>query len=193
MGDQAADAELEPEAEGHGAGERADHDDVARAGVALAARDRVEDSSDSLLILHFILESLEGRWPSSPTCYMNTFRHSLVMMWSLLRRLCSTYVILSGRSAHEQEINQLVQRLSVHAPRRVVIFITTCSHDITGDLYVSPDSCALVLRVSWYPAWKDSALTTLMQVMGVLLPSVMATFLCGKEASMWMMSCGPSS
>jgi len=66
MGDQAADADLEPEAEGMAPGERADHDDVARDGVAIAARDRVEDSSASLLILHFILESLEAAGPSSP-------------------------------------------------------------------------------------------------------------------------------
>src|SRR5438309_2067550 len=51
VGDQAADADLEPEAEGHGAGERADHDDVARADVALAVRDRVEDDDMAARVL----------------------------------------------------------------------------------------------------------------------------------------------
>jgi len=43
VGDQAADADLQREAEGKRAGERADDDDITRAGVAVAACDRVED------------------------------------------------------------------------------------------------------------------------------------------------------
>lgn len=51
-------------------------------------------------------------------------------------------------AAHKDMINQLVQRLSLNPTRRVVIFITNHSHDITGDLFISPDSCALVSEVS---------------------------------------------
>jgi len=104
-------------------------------------------SSDSLLILHFILESLEAAgFPAHLLYeYIQAFiGRDAVAFEEVVFNLCD----LEQQAAHEQEINQLVQHLSVHAPQRVVIFITTHSHDITGDLYVSPDSCALVSEVS---------------------------------------------
>ena len=108
---------------------------------------RSQVSSDSLLILHFILELLEAS--GSPACllykYMKTFIVSDdVVLEEVMFNLCD----VARQGTHEKQINQLVQHLSDRPTQRVVIFITTHSHDLTGDLYVSPDSCALVSEVS---------------------------------------------
>ena len=85
---------------------------------------RSQVSSDSLLILHFILELLEAG--SSPACllyeYMKTFIVSDdVVLEEVVFNLCD----VARQDAHEKQINQLAQRLSDHPTQRVVIFITT--------------------------------------------------------------------
>jgi len=49
---------------------------------------------------------------------------------------------------HGRAVNDIVQCLSSNEAQRVVIFITNHSHDTSGDLFVSPGSCATVTEVS---------------------------------------------
>src|SRR5882724_10197768 len=69
-------------------------------------------------------------------------------------------------------------------------FITNHCDENRGDLFVSPGSCATVMEVSESLATLRDILIICPQFMGALLPNDFATFLHGKEVTVWMMSCG---
>jgi hypothetical protein len=107
-------------------------------------------SSEELVVLHFILESLdlEGTPARLLHTYMQAFvpRHSLTWEEVVFNLADEEQLVV-----HLKAMAKLTQRLSRTAARRVVIFITNHSHHITGSLFVSPASCASVFEVSCMP------------------------------------------
>jgi len=88
---------------------------------------------------------------------------------------------------HEQAINHwcavndMAKCLSSIEAQCVVIFITNHSHDLSGDLFVSPGSCATVTEVWLSHDQSEGHIDHMPQFMGALLPNAFATFLHGKE------------
>jgi len=108
---------------------------------------RSQVNTDNLLVFHFILQSIEsiGSPPSLLYHYMQGLIRPGAMIYEEIVFNMGTHeqVINHGRA-----VNDIVQRLSSNEARRVVIFITNHSHDTSGDLFVSPGSCATVTEVS---------------------------------------------
>ena len=95
----------------------------------------------------FILESLQPI--GSPACLLYEYIQAFIAHDDVsFEEVVFNFGDIKWHAAHEHVINQLVQHLSVNTTRRVVIFITNHSHGLTGDLYISPDSCAPVPEVS---------------------------------------------
>ena len=108
--------------------------------------------TDGLLILHFILESLDGIGSPAQLLYqyMRSFiSPSAIVYEEVIFNMGSADQVVS----HGCAMNQLMERLSSNQAEWVVIFITNHSHDDTGDLFVGPVSCAPVVEVSesWHP------------------------------------------
>ncbi len=108
---------------------------------------RSQVSADDLLVFHFILESVEGI--GSPAQLLFQFMQafiwpSAIVYEELIFNMGSNDQLVN----HDRTVNEMLHRLSSNQAQCVVIFITNHSHDLTGDLFVSPASCATVDEVS---------------------------------------------
>jgi hypothetical protein len=103
--------------------------------------------SDHLIILHFILESLDPI--GSPACLLYQYIQSFIDDDNVTyEEVMFNFGDIKKHVAHQVTMEQLLHRLSLNPARRVIVFLTNHSNDLTGDLYVSPDSSALVSEVS---------------------------------------------
>jgi len=146
-------------------------------------------STDDLLVLHFILQSLDGIGSPARLLYqyMQGFNHPRAIIYEEFVFNMETHEQVIN---HGHAVNDMTKHHSSKDARHVVIFITNHCHDISGDLFVSPGSCATVTEVSESLATLRDILIICPQFMGALLPNDFATFLHGKEVTVWMMSCG---
>jgi hypothetical protein len=111
---------------------------------------RSQVSSEELVLLHFILESLELE--GTPARLLHTYMQAFVPQQSLTWEEVKFNLGDEEQLVrHQKAMAKLAQRLSRTTSRRVVIFITNHSHDVSGSLYVSPSSCASVFDVSYTP------------------------------------------
>ena len=118
---------------------------------------------DNLLMLHFILQSIEGM--GSPAHLLYQYMQGFI---------------------HPSHV--VAKCLSSIETRHVVIFITNHSDENRGDLFVSPGSCATVIEVSY--GQSEGHIEHMPPVYGCPFTNAFATFLHGKEVTLWMMSCG---
>lgn len=108
---------------------------------------RSQVNTDTLLVLHFILQSIDGMGSPAHLLYqyMQGFiRPSQVVYEEMVFNMETQEQVIN----HGHAVNDMAKRLSSTEARRVVIFITNHSHDLSGDLFVSPGSCATVTEVS---------------------------------------------
>src|SRR5882724_4462130 len=104
-------------------------------------------STDDLLILHFILQCLDGIGspPHLLYQYMQGFIHASGVVYEEISFNLET---LDQVINHGHAMNKMAQHLSSNKTQRVVIFIMNNSDEDGGDLFVSPGSCATVAEVS---------------------------------------------
>ncbi|KZP07463.1 hypothetical protein FIBSPDRAFT_902048 [Athelia psychrophila] len=95
---------------------------------------RAHVSNTSTLILHFCLEGLQN--PSLPPHLLNLSLQEYLTP-PLLRLLEQRYDFTEGVDEHTANVKEWVR--DVYSYDRVVVFITTHAHDITGDLYGGPE------------------------------------------------------
>jgi hypothetical protein len=108
---------------------------------------RSQVSSDDLLVLHFILESLEGI--GSPARLLHQYMQAFIQPSAIVyEEVVFNMGSVDQLASYGRKVNELVQHLSSNGAQRVVIFITNHSHEITGDLFVAPAACAPVAEVS---------------------------------------------
>ena len=107
-------------------------------------------SSEELVILHFILESLDRQ--GTPARLLHNYMQAFVPHESLTwEEVIFNLGDEEQLADHRNAMAKMAQRLSRTASRRVVIFITNHSHDESSCLYVSPASCASVFEASYLP------------------------------------------
>ena len=108
---------------------------------------KLQVSSDELLVLHFLLQSVEGIGSPARLLfnYMQAFIHPCGVVYEevVFNMECPEQAVNHGRAMVE-----LIDHLSCHNAQCVVIFITNHSHDCTGDLFISPGLCVTVTEVS---------------------------------------------
>src|SRR5882724_12001008 len=108
---------------------------------------RSQVSTDNLLVLHFILQSIDGT--GSPAHLLSQYMQGFIFPSKVVYE-----EMVFNMGTHEQVINHgravndMAKCLSANDARCVVIFITNHSHDISGDLFVSSGLCATVTEVS---------------------------------------------
>jgi len=104
-------------------------------------------SMDDLLILHFILQCLDGIGspPHLLYQYMQGFIHASGVVYEEISFNLET---LEQVINHGHAMNKMAQRLSSNKTQHVVIFIANHSDEDRGDLFVSPGSCTTVVEVS---------------------------------------------
>src|SRR5882724_11560144 len=106
-----------------------------------------QGNMDNLLMLHFILQSIDGMGSPAHLLYqyMQGFIHPSHVIYE---------EIVFNMETHEQVINHgctvndMAKCLSSIEARHVVIFISNHLDENRGDLFVSPGSCATVTEVS---------------------------------------------
>src|SRR5882724_7530319 len=102
---------------------------------------------DNLLMLHFILQSIDGM--GSPAHflyqYMQGFIHPSHVVYEEMVFNMETHEQVIN---HGHAVNDMAKHLSSIEARHGVIFITNHSDENRGDLFVSPGSCATVMEVS---------------------------------------------
>jgi len=104
-------------------------------------------STDDLLVLHFILQSLDGI--GSPPHLLYQYMQGLIHASGVVyEEISFNLETLEQVVNHGHAMNEMAQRLSSNKTQRVVIFITNHSDEDRGDLFVSPGSCATVAEVS---------------------------------------------
>src|SRR5882724_11540833 len=104
-------------------------------------------STDDLLVLHFILQCLDGirSPPHLLYQYMQGFIHASGVVYEEISFNLET---LEQVVNHRHAMNERAQHLSSNKTQCVVIFIMNHSDEDRGDLFVSPGSCATVAEVS---------------------------------------------
>ena len=102
---------------------------------------------DDLLVLHFILQCLDGNGSPAHLLYqyMQAFIHPSEVVYEEITFNLET---LEQVINHGHTMNEMTKCLSSNQIQRVVIFITNHSDEDRGDLFVSPGSCATVAEVS---------------------------------------------
>src|SRR5882724_3264759 len=102
---------------------------------------------DNLLVLHFILQSIDGMGSPAHLLYqyMQGFIHPSHGVYDEMVFNMETHKQVIN---HRHAVNDMAKCLSSIEAQCVVIFITNHSHDLSGDLFVSPGSCATVMEVS---------------------------------------------
>src|SRR5882672_3419576 len=98
---------------------------------------------DDLLVLHFILQCLDGNGSLAHLLYqyMKGFIHPSEVVYEEITFKLET---LEQVVNHGHTINEMAQHLSSNKIQCVVIFITNHLDEDRGDLFVSPGSCATV-------------------------------------------------
>src|SRR5882724_13116225 len=104
-------------------------------------------STDDLLVLHFILQCLDGIGspPHFLYQYMQGFIHASGVVYEEISFNLETFEQVVN---HGHAMNKMAQRLSSNKTQCVVIFITNHSDEDRGDLFVSPGSGTTVAEVS---------------------------------------------
>ena len=108
---------------------------------------RSQVSTDNLLVLHFILQSLDGT--GSPAHLLSQYMQgficpSKVIYEEMVFNMGTNEQVIN----HGCAVNDMAKHLSANDAQCVVIFITNHSHDVSGDLFVSPGLCATMTEVS---------------------------------------------
>src|SRR5882672_12690372 len=102
---------------------------------------------DDLLVLHFILQCLDGNGSPAHLLYqyMKGFIHPSEVVYEEISFNLET---LEQFINHGHTMNEMAQCLSSNLVQHMVIFITNHLDEDRGDLFVSPGSCATVAEVS---------------------------------------------
>src|SRR5882672_6249728 len=102
---------------------------------------------DNLLILHFILQCLDGN--GSPAHFLYQYMQGFIHPSEVVHEEISFNLeTLEQVVNNEQAMSEMAQCLSSNKIQCVVIFITNHSDEDRGDLFLSPGSCATVAEVS---------------------------------------------